>query len=114
MIVRAANKEDMPKVLELAKSYNLSIPEDGIIVLVEDEDKDVKAFMNIRIIPYVEPMISKSPFASQVLFNYVMEKMKGGGHKILRAFVREKNSQLLGKLGFNKVFEEYQSFEKLL
>src|SRR5574337_1287750 len=101
MIARLAKAEDMPKILDLAKENGLSIPQDGIIIIAESDDQDVKAFMNIRIVPFVEPMVSKSPFASQVLFDFVLERMKSGGHKILRAFIREKNTELLSKVGFN-------------
>ena len=103
----------MPQVQRLAKENGLSIPEEGTIILVEDEG-EVKAFMNIRVVAFAEPMVSKTPFASRMLFDHVSSSLKRGGHKILRAFVEDKNSGLLKKLGFNRVFEDHQSFEKIL
>ena len=111
MNVRPATKEDMPKILELSR--DISIPADGIIIVAEDAE-GIKAFMNVRIVAFAEPMVSLTPFASRDLFDYVSERLKFGGHKILRAFIREKHSGLLSKLGFNRVFEDYQSFEKIL
>ena len=113
MKVRIAVKDDIPSVGKLAGNNNLSIPQEGILVIAE-ENGEIKAFANIRIVAFIEPMASKSPFASKLLFDFVTEKLKVGGHRILRAFIKEENSGLLKKLGFGQVFEDYQSFEKIL
>jgi len=110
MIVRKAKDKDMGRIKQLAEKNNLSLPDEGLVVVVEADDK-IEAFANIRAVLMIEPFVSENPIASKKLWEHIKTKTQLGGFKILRCFAQEKDKNLFGKLGFYRIFEKHIPME---
>jgi hypothetical protein len=112
MKIRDYIDSDSEKVKELAERNSLSLPAEGKIIIAEDDNGEIKSFVNVRLVTMIEPMVSENPVIGKKLFDYVEEKIKGSGIKILRCFAEEKNVNLFKKLGFYECFGDHKILEK--
>jgi hypothetical protein len=112
MKIRDYIESDFEKVKELAERNGLSFPSEGKIILAEDDNGEIKSFINVRLVTFIEPMASENPVIGKKLFDYVEKKIKEKGIKIIRCFAEEKNVNLFKKLGFYECFGDHKILEK--
>jgi len=111
MIIRQAKLEDMFKVLELADKHSISLPNDGLKLVCENDSGVIKSFVNLRNIISIEPFISEHPVYSNALWGYIEASAIQGNIKIMRCFANKKHVELYKKLGFYEPFPEHTSLE---
>ena len=114
MKVRIAKKEDIEQVKKLADKYNLEYSDQSIIILAEDDDKNIKGFIALRFVPFIEPMISESSIAALMLYQAAEKLLEQMEVPIIRIFAQEKHEELFKKVGFEEIFQDYISMEKVL
>jgi N-acetylglutamate synthase-like GNAT family acetyltransferase len=112
MKIREYIETDYERAKEFAERNGLSFPKEGKMLIAEDDNGEIKSILNVRLVTMIEPMISENPVIGKKLFDYVEEKIKGKGIKIIRCFSGEKNIELYEKLGFYECFENHKILEK--
>jgi len=60
----------------------------------------------------IEPMVSENPIVAVKLWNYVEEKIKKGGIKVVRCFADTKKEKTYKKVGFYRIFKKMLFLEK--
>lgn len=111
MIVRDAKPEDQEQIEELAKKYGLDLPSEGKIVVAETDEGEIKAFVNLRSVIFVEPFVAENPMLGKKLWDYLKYKSNEGGIKIMRCFAKTENQKLYEKLGFYEIFNDMKAME---
>lgn len=105
-------EKDYEQVKKLAEKYKLNIPKDGKIIIVENNNGEIKSFVNLRLVLYAEPFVSESPIYGKELWDYIEKKIEEKGIKIIRCFTKGKNLELFKKLGFYEAFGDQTALEK--
>jgi len=114
MRIRQYQANDIEQCFKLGVKYNINLPNDGSVMVAQDDSGNVKAFMIVRPIIIIEPFISENPLAGKKLFESFIEALKlTSPYKMIRANIDPENKQLLEKLGFDQVFEDKIQMEKL-
>ena len=111
MITRLARAEDSEQINKLAEKHGLSLPGEGTVIVAENSDGEITAFVNIRAVLMIEPFVSDNPFASDKLWEHIKTQTQLGGFKILRCFAQERHRSLFEKLGFYRIFEKHIPLE---
>jgi len=111
MIPRPAKPEDYEQINKLSEKHNIDLPNEGKLIVLEDNG-EIKAFVNIRPVLFVEPFISESPIATIKLWGYIKKKFIDGDIKILRCFAQKKHKKFYEKLEFYEIFNDYVSMER--
>ena len=111
-MIRDAEIKDMEQINALAEKYGLSVPSEGKL-LVAEENGVIKAFVNVRFVTFITPFVSENPVIGKKLWDYVDDRLRKSGIKLVQCFTKEKNVNLFEKLGFNKVFGDQAIMEKI-
>lgn len=106
MKVRQAEQEDFEQIESLAKEQGINLSNEGAYLVAVNENNNVRAFVNMRGVIMVEPFVSKSPQASEKLWNHIVAHATSKQINIIRCFAKEKDVKLYTKLGFYKVFKK--------
>lgn len=114
MIIREYISKDRERIAELTEKYGLSVPKDSKIIVAENSKGVVEGFVSVRPVLFIEPMISENPIIAVKLWNYVEEKMKEGGIKIIRCFAPQDKLKTYKKLGFYRIFNKMFALEKII
>jgi len=105
-------ENDSSKIKEFSEKYGLFVPEEGKIIIAEDNNGEIKAIANLRYVLMIEPFISENPMTGKKLFDWIENKIKEAGIKIIRCYANDKNAGLFKKIGFYEVFENHKILEK--
>lgn len=111
MITRLATAKDNEQIEKLAEKHGLNLPGEGTVIVAENKEGEITAFVNIRAVLMIEPFVSDTPFASEKLWEHIQTKTQLGGFKILRCFAQERHISLFEKLGFYRIFEKHIPME---
>lgn len=117
MIIKVLDKTNSEKLFEanqLAKKYDIDIPEDSIVILGMNDKEEIKSLIGLRNVLFVSPFISENHLIGKALYDYSLELIKGNNYSLIQTYAKKKNEKLYNKFGFNTVFEEYLIMEKLL
>jgi N-acetylglutamate synthase-like GNAT family acetyltransferase len=114
MVIRVSESSDIDQINELAEKYGLDVPHDGTLVVAEDSEGSIKAFVNLRPVMMVSPFVAENPVMGKKLYDYCEEKLKQNNYSLLQCYVEPYNKGLLEKLGFKQIFSEHIIMEKLL
>jgi hypothetical protein len=111
LTIKQYNPNDFDKITEYAESKGFNLPPEGILYIAEDKG-EIKGLCNIRFVAMIEPFISDSPQVSKQLFDNMEFMLRQNNVKIVRAFTKDVNDGLLKKLGFYKIKEDENFYEK--
>jgi len=115
MIVRKAKDEDFEQIYKLAEKHNIEIATRELILVVE-RGSEIIAFAIIKPTVQISPFISESPIASKKLYDEMINELQktNNGIMVVQCFTDKWNEELFNKLGFEKVFDDKISMEKIL
>lgn len=106
MIIRDYNSSDFDDIEELKRKFNISVPEEGKMIVAWDElKKKVVGFLVLRPVIMIEPIVSENPIAAIKLFDHSQVMLSINGAKVCRAFTKGKVKEQLLKKGWYQAFE---------
>jgi len=115
MIVRFYKPEDAEAVKQFAQKYNITFNvENRIIVIAEDENKNIKCVGAIRNVAFIEPLISENALATFKTYAALMQLLDKMEQPIVRCFTSSHNKELFEKFDFEEVFQDQIIMEKNL
>lgn len=113
MNVRFYKPEDAEAVRQFAEKHNITFNLDNrIIVLVEDDDKQIRSIGAIRSVAFIEPLISENPLGTYKIYTALMQLLEKMNQPIVRCITTENNKALFEKLDFEQVFQDQIIMEK--
>jgi len=112
MRIRDYKKEDYEQVKTLAVKHGLNLPSDSKIIVAESYSGKIEGFVSVRNVLFIEPIVSDNPIMAVKLWNYVEEKIKKGGIKVVRCFADSKKEKTYKKVGFYRIFKKMLFLEK--
>ena len=112
MRTRDYKVEDFEQVKSLAEKHGLNLPSDSKIIVAESNTGKIEGFVALRSVLMIEPMVSENPIVAVKLWNYVEEKIKKGGIKVVRCFADTKKEKTYKKVGFYRIFKKMLFLEK--
>ena len=113
MNVRFYKPEDEEAVKEFSVRHKISFDlGNRIIVLVEDDEKNIKGVGAIRSVAFIEPLISEHPIATYKVYDTLMQLLKKLNQPIVRCITGVENKRLFEKIGFEEVFQDQIIMEK--
>ncbi|MHB8483269.1 MAG: hypothetical protein ACYDBV_11150 [Nitrospiria bacterium] len=110
MKIREFEPKDFDSVKRLSVENGMLLPTEGKMFVAEDSKGKVVGFVVLRAVMFIEPFICKNPVIAKKLYDFAEWHIRISEAKIVRVFT--KNFKLLKKLGFYKIFPEYEPMEK--
>jgi hypothetical protein len=104
MIIRDYTKTDEDSIRDLAKKYDIFIPDDGSVLIAEDDNGKIVGFVLVRSVTMIEPFITENPLAGKKLLDELMLQLKVKQVPIVRGVVSDEHLNIAERYGFAKVF----------
>lgn len=114
MIIRNYTKSDEDFIQELAKKHDVSIPNDGLVLVAESSEGKIVGFILIRTVSFIEPFVCENKVTAVELFNEAILHLKTMKAPIVRAIIGHEHLGVAGKVGFEKIFTDKILIEKLV
>jgi hypothetical protein len=110
MTIREFEPMDFEAVKKLSVDNGMLLPTEGKMFVAESAKGDIVGFVVLRAVMFIEPFVCKNPVIAKKLYDFAEWHVRLSEAKIVRCFT--KTEKLLKKLGFYKIFDEYQAMEK--
>ena len=114
MIIRYYKNTDEDQIQELAKKNGILVPEEGLLIVAEDNSGKIVGFINLRYVPMIEPLICGNPLAGRKLLDEAEMILKVNNQQVMRAIVGDEVRDLAVKDGFYEVFIGKNIVEKFI
>lgn len=113
MDVRLYKPDDETAVKEFAKKHNLEFNLNAsIVIIAEDDNKNIIGLSSIRSVAFIEPFISENPLTSFKLYATTIKLLEKLEQPIVRCFTTPEHKELFEKVGFEQVFCDSIILEK--
>lgn len=106
-----SNEEDISKVAELCKKYELEPKYSGLTILAYEGDK-LMGMINLANIPSIELFISDNSMIANNLFRQIEGYLITQGTKIVRCNPTPNLEKMYKKVGFEKKMSDKITMEK--
>jgi len=114
MKIRDYSPIDFDEVKKLSDKYNIPLPNDGKMLVAQDDSGKIVGFIIARAVLMIEPMVCENSLAAKELFDSLEWWINTQKEiHLLRAFIKPKHKGLLEKLGFKRQYEKHLIMEKI-